>query len=153
MTRLFAVRLACTAAAAALAGVFVMSAVAATGHVVPVDLVDTSSKPAAQGMRVKPAAAKVKAGDVVFQVTNRSGSLVHEMLVVKLDKSGQALPYDAKEDKLEEDGIKSLGEVPELEPGKSGVLKIKLAPGVYALLCNQPGHYQAGMVTNFTVTP
>jgi len=44
------------------------------------------------------------------------------------------------------------GEVPELDPGKSGTLSVSLQPGTYLLLCNQPGHYEAGMWTVFTVT-
>jgi uncharacterized cupredoxin-like copper-binding protein len=38
-----------------------------------------------------------------------------------------------------------LGEVPELDPGKSGRLALRLSRGKYLLLCNVPGHFQLGM--------
>ena len=44
-----------------------------------------------------------------------------------------------------------LGEVSELDPGKSGTLTLKLDPGTYMLFCNIPGHYMAGMWTTVTV--
>jgi uncharacterized cupredoxin-like copper-binding protein len=75
------------------------------------------------------------------------------MILVQLDRADQALPYDATENKVIEEKIHVLGEVPELDPGKSGSLKLTLAPGTYALLCNQPGHFHAGMMTVLTVTP
>jgi uncharacterized cupredoxin-like copper-binding protein len=31
-------------------------------------------------------------------------------------------------------------------------LTLRLKPGKYLLLCNEAGHYKAGMVTVFTVT-
>ena len=40
---------------------------------------------------------------------------------------------------------KSLGEVADLEPGKSGELTLDLKPGYYALFCIIQGHYMAGM--------
>jgi uncharacterized cupredoxin-like copper-binding protein len=48
--------------------------------------------------------------------------------------------------------LKSLGEVEELKPGKSGKLTLNLKPGSYLLMYNQPGHWHAGMWTKFTVT-
>jgi len=40
----------------------------------------------------------------------------------------------------------------ELEPGKWGSLTVTLPPGKYLLICNLPGHYGAGMSTEFAVT-
>ena len=34
-----------------------------------------------------------------------------------------------------------LGEVSELDPGKSGTLTLTIKPGKYLLVCNVPGHY------------
>ena len=123
---------------------------AAIGITVAVDLRDATTG-GQTGMTVRASAVSVKSGAIVFRAVNRSASLVHEMLVVKLAKPGQMLPYDAKHDKIDEEKVKSLGEVSELEPGKDGTLQVKLAPGVYALLCNQPGHYKAGMAATLTV--
>ena len=64
-----------------------------------------------------------------------------------------ALPYDAKEDKVVEESIHSLGEVSEIKPGGHGTLALQLKPGSYLLLCNQPGHYHAGMYSTLAVIP
>ena len=61
------------------------------------------------------------------------------------------LPYIAAESEVDEDGIGDLGEVSELEPGKSGSLTLNLRPGKYVLFCNVPGHYMGGMWTLLTV--
>ena len=45
-----------------------------------------------------------------------------------------------------------VAEVSDLPPGKSGSLNIRLTPGTYLLICNQPNHYKAGMWTKLTVT-
>ena len=128
------------------------TAFAATGQV-SVELNDAATNAKLAGMQVRPSQTKVRAGLVSFAVTNRSTTLVHEMLVIRLDRPGQSLPYDAKEDKIIEERTQDLGEVSELDPGKSGTLQVMLTPGVYALLCNQPGHYHAGMTAMLTVTP
>jgi Sulfocyanin (SoxE) domain len=39
-----------------------------------------------------------------------------------------------------------------LKPETSGKLTLNLKPGPYLLMCNQPGHWHAGMWTKFTVT-
>lgn len=95
----------------------------------------------------------IKTGPVTFAVTNHSEKTVHEMLVVPIKDTKTALPYLASENRLDEDKIHSLGEVSELDPGKSGSLTLKLKPGEYLLACNAPGHYAAGMWTVLTVTP
>jgi uncharacterized cupredoxin-like copper-binding protein len=61
------------------------------------------------------------------------------------------LPYDAKEAKFDEDKAGSLGEVEELEPGKTGELTLNLKPGKYVLSCNVANHFANGMWTTFTV--
>jgi uncharacterized cupredoxin-like copper-binding protein len=96
--------------------------------------------------------ATMKAGKVTFEVTNTSKDMVHEMVVVPLDKPAQSLPYDEEKEQVDEDAAGSLGEVEELDPGKSGSLSLDLQPGRYILFCNVPGHYAAGMWTEFTVT-
>lgn len=87
----------------------------------------------------------VPAGLVTFKVTNASGSSEHEMLVVPISGMQTPLPYNAAENRADEQALHSVGEVAELDPGKSGELTVDLKPGLYALLCNIPGHYGAGM--------
>ncbi len=95
----------------------------------------------------------VKAGEVTFDVTNWSRSLVHEMLVVAVDNAEAPLPYDYNKDEVVESQVKMLGETNELEPNASKALTLDLKPGHYLLICNVPGHYASGMQTDFTVTP
>ena len=44
-----------------------------------------------------------------------------------------------------------VGKVKNIQPGKSKKLTLKLKKGKYVLLCNIPGHYQAGQRIGFTV--
>jgi len=92
----------------------------------------------------------VKAGEVTFKVTNVSKETVHEMIVVPAPADG-ALPYDQQEAKFDEDKAGALGEVEELEPGKSGELTLNLKPGKYVLSCNVANHFANGMWTMLTV--
>jgi uncharacterized cupredoxin-like copper-binding protein len=120
--------------------------------IVKVELQDPSNGPAVKSMEMKPDRTSAPAGHVTFQVHNASTSLIHEMIVVKTDAPPSALPYDKKKNEVDEDKIKSLGEVSELPPGKSGNLSLDLKPGAYLLFCNQAGHLQGGMWTRFEVT-
>jgi uncharacterized cupredoxin-like copper-binding protein len=104
-------------------------------------------------MSIRTDAATVKAGEVTFDVTNWSRSLVHEMLVVSVDNADAPLPYDYDKQRVVEDQIKSLGETDEMEPNATKSLTLDLAAGTYLLICNVPGHYGAGMQTVLTVTP
>jgi uncharacterized cupredoxin-like copper-binding protein len=74
------------------------------------------------------------------------------MLVVKVKDFEQALAYDSKDGKIVENKTHDIGEVSELEPGKSGSLTVDLKPGKYMLVCNMPGHYKSHMYTNLLVT-
>ena len=103
-------------------------------------------------MGVKAMPAQAKAGVVTFKVTNNSKDTIHEMIVMQLDKAGDALPYIAAENRVDEDKAGDKGEVSELDPGASGSLTVALQPGKYLLICNVPGHYASGMWSEFTVT-
>ena len=102
-------------------------------------------------MGVKAMPDNAKPGVVTFKVTNNSKDTIHEMIVMKLDKAGDALPYVAAENRVDEDKAGDKGEVSELDPGASGSLTVVLQPGKYLLICNVPGHYASGMWTEFTV--
>ena len=91
------------------------------------------------------------AGEISFVATNKSGDLIHEMILVKIADPKKALPFISDENRVDEDAAGHLGEVSELDPGKSGTLTLKLDPGTYMLFCNIPGHYVAGMWTTVTV--
>jgi uncharacterized cupredoxin-like copper-binding protein len=127
------------------------SATVAATTVVNVLLEDSSSDPAIGNMRISLDHATVPAGRVTFRATNRSKNLIHEMIVVKVDPKKPALPYDEKKTEVIEKQIQHLGEISELKPGTTGVITLSLKPGSYVLICNQPGHYKAGMVANLSV--
>lgn len=93
----------------------------------------------------------VHAGEVTFKATNKSTDFTHEMILVKVADPHKQLPYVTADTKVNEDAAGHLGEVSELDPGKSGSLTMKLDPGTYMLFCNVPGHYMAGMWTTITV--
>lgn len=102
-------------------------------------------------MGIKLSTSNVPAGVVTFEVTNDAKEMVHEMVVAPVKNEKKPLPYMKKEMKVDEDAAGHLGEVAELEPGKSGALTITLKPGRYILYCNIPGHYTLGMWTLLTV--
>lgn len=95
--------------------------------------------------------AKVPAGEVTFEVTNDAKEMVHEMLVAPVADPTKPLPFIDADLRVDEEAAKDLGEVSELDPGKSGSLTITLKPGTYILFCNVAGHYMAGMWTLLTV--
>lgn len=120
--------------------------------VVHVDLMDPSTNPSVKEMVIKSDTKDVPAGRVVFQVSNDSKNLVHEMIVVSIAEPRAALPYDRKDGRVDEAKIKDLGEAPDLKPGEKKTLQLTLKPGNYLLICNQPDHYKSGMETSLVVT-
>src|ERR1700730_928915 len=127
------------------------SATVAATTVVNVLLEDSSNDPAIGNMRISLDPAAVTAGRVTFRAMNRSKSLIHEVIVVKVDPKKPALPYDEKKTEVIEKQIQHLGEISNLKPGAAGAMTLSLKPGSYVLICNQPGHYKAGMVANLLV--
>jgi uncharacterized cupredoxin-like copper-binding protein len=102
-------------------------------------------------MGIKVDVAEVPAGNVTFAVTNDSKDIIHEMILSPVPAGGADLPYVAADMKVDEDAAGHLGEVSELDPGKSGSLTVELKPGTYVLFCNIPGHFVDGMWTVITV--
>jgi uncharacterized cupredoxin-like copper-binding protein len=129
-------------------------AAAAGTTVVNALLQDPSTDAAIQSDRIVLSRETAPAGRVTFHAVNQSKGLVHELLVVR-PKPGQTaltVPYDEKKAEVVESRIARLGEIPDLPPGASGTITLNLTPGSYMLLCNQPGHYKAGMYTILLVT-
>lgn len=94
-------------------------------------------------MFVRPNAVQATAGKVTFNVQN-TGKLVHEMIVGRPPITGPLASGKMSE-------ATSVGEVSELDPGKSGHVTLTLKPGNYVLYCNISGHYVAGQHVAFTV--
>lgn len=95
-------------------------------------------------MGLKLSSNTAKAGKVTFNVTNTSKDTVHEVVILPY-KDGQSLPYGDKDMRIDEEAAGHLGEVSELQPGKSGSVTLDLKPGKYLLVCNIAGHYMNGM--------
>lgn len=93
----------------------------------------------------------VPAGKVTFDVTNDAKETQHEMLVSPVKDENTVLPFVENENRVDEEKSSYLGEVSQLDPGKSGSVTFELKPGKYILFCNVPGHYMAGMWTMLTV--
>lgn len=87
------------------------------------------------------------AGPVTFNVKN-AGAVNHEFVVLKTNTPAGKLPTD-KAGKASEKG--NIGETGDMKPGAAKTLKLNLAAGHYALVCNLPGHYKAGMYADLTV--
>ncbi len=149
------------ASAAIWLGLFATSAFSET--IVKVTLIDKMgsgdiSKPLGLGMGMHADMAKAPMGiavnpktatpgEVRFDVTNLASSLVHEVQVARINDEAQVLPYDQSRNKVDLEGLQTLGAVSEIMPNKSASLILDLAPGKYLLFCNVAGHYMAGMWT------
>ena len=121
-------------------------------QVVGVKLEDSSTDPAIAHMRITLDHRTVAPGRVTFEATNDSKALKHEIVVVRDGGTGN-LPFDTQHDRVNEHAVRSLGEIADLAPGKTGKLTLNLGPGTYLLLCNEPGHYKDGMVAKLVVAP
>ena len=91
------------------------------------------------------------AGSITFHITNTSGSEQHEFVIIRTDLTADQLPLDA-DGNVAEDQLSSPGEKGDITAGQAGDLTLSLPAGRYMFICNQPGHYKAGMHTVFTVT-
>ncbi|MGE5616797.1 MAG: copper resistance protein [Bacillota bacterium] len=114
-------------------------------------LQDSATAAGGATMRIVLDHDRVKAGRTTLRAHNESGHLVHELIVVQIDPKQAELPYDEKSATVVEERIRSLGEISDLAPGASGTLAVNLKPGSYLLICNQPGHYKAGMAARLSV--
>ena len=94
---------------------------------------------------VKATPTDVSSQKVTFDVQN-TGKVKHEFVVLRTDKRADALGSSTR---VSESG--NVGETGDIAPGASKSVSLKLAPGHYALVCNLPGHYKAGMHADFVV--
>jgi uncharacterized cupredoxin-like copper-binding protein len=94
----------------------------------------------------------VPAGKVMFRVKNTSPNEVHEFLIVPTQLAPDQLPMTRNGSRVDETKLKGIKELDDLKPGKDGTLTLNLKPGHYVVFCNEPGHFQAGMRAELTVT-
>jgi len=118
---------------------------------------DTKGTKAAMTMTVAP--PSVKAGKVTFTVKN-SGTVIHEMILLKTDTPYDQLPIvdagdpprTARTGANKVDEKNNVGETGDIPKGKSKSVTLKLKAGNYVLVCNLAKHYGLGMRAPFTVT-
>lgn len=83
----------------------------------------------------------IPAGPVKFVIKN-VGAVEHELVLEPAGTNDQPFEVSGKESEAED-----------IESGKSATLEWTIdTPGQYQLACHVPGHFEAGMVTTFTVT-
>lgn len=90
------------------------------------------------------------AGKLKVTAPNK-GALVHELLLAKAGVPADSLPINAAGDVVESKVKGSVGEIPEVDPGKSGSKTFDLTPGDYVMYCNVAGHYKLKMYGTLTV--
>jgi uncharacterized cupredoxin-like copper-binding protein len=125
---------------------------ATTAQTLGIKLQDPSTDSSIAHMRIVLDQQTIKPGRVTLRAENQSKNLVHEVIIGR-DDGAKELPMDAKHDRVVESRVRRLGEIADVAPGKSGNLTLNLKPGNYVLFCNQPGHYQDGMVARLADAP
>jgi uncharacterized cupredoxin-like copper-binding protein len=92
------------------------------------------------------------AGNYVF-VDHNHGPSSHELVMWKTNLDAAQLPRGAdgkvNEDSSQLDSVLDSGS--SLHPGEIRLLTTSLEPGHYVMVCNLPGHYNAGMHVDITV--
>jgi len=107
---------------------------------------DTTLAVSMSEFKFAPANPELARGNVEITATNK-GNTEHELVLLKTDKDPSKLPKDGN-GVSEKD---SVGEIPETPPGQDGSHTFNLKPGKYVMVCNIPGHYDAGMYGTLTV--
>ena len=91
----------------------------------------------------------VPAGTVKFVVKN-TGKIKHQFTIITTTKPAARV---LSKHNPNDDIAGARGEIASIQPGVTKTLVLhKLKPGHYALVCALPGHYQAGMHADFTVS-
>ena len=88
---------------------------------------------------INPTRTALKTGKVQFEVKNK-GKDEHEFVVIDTSKKASDLGHGTR---VPEKG--NVGETGNVKPGTSKTLVLNLRKGHYAVICNDPGHYMAGM--------
>lgn len=97
----------------------------------------------------KPKDLSVPAGKAAITAPN-TGKVEHELVLLKTDVDPAKLKTE-KDGEVQEDAYSGPGEIPDVEAGETGKTVLNLKPGQYAMICNVPGHYKAGMYGRITV--
>lgn len=91
----------------------------------------------------------ISTGPVTFVVKN-TGAVPHELVVLRTDVPADKLAANTDElGKMDETG--NVGETGDMAVGGTSTFTATLPAGHYVLMCNEVGHYAAGMHMTFTV--
>ena len=96
--------------------------------------------------KINPSTTALQPGKVEFDVKN-TGKMAHEFVVIDTSKPAAKL---GKGSRVPEHG--NIGETGNLKPGQAKTIVLNLRKGHYAVICNDPGHYMAGMHKDVTVS-
>jgi len=100
---------------------------------------------------IQVSATTLPAGTINFHIANASTSELHEFVIIRTDLNADQLPV-AADGNVDEEKLSSPGEKGDIAAGQVGDLTLALPAGRYMFICNQPGHFKAGMHTVFNVT-
>src|SRR3954466_14482145 len=95
------------------------------------------------------ASSSAPAGSVTFNISNE-GPSAHEFVVSETHAAPDALP--TKNGTVDEDNLTVVDEAEDIAPSTTATLTTDLEAGSYVIICNVPGHYEAGMHTAFTAS-
>ena len=90
-----------------------------------------------------PKNATAAAGKVKLKAPNK-GNVPHELVLLQTTQDPAKLKTKSNGE-VDEEAYKSPGEIGETPAGKTGTKTVSLQTGKYAMICNLPGHYKAGL--------
>ena len=102
-----------------------------------------------QDFSITLASSSGPAGSVTFNIANQ-GPSTHEFVIVQTDDAPDALP--TKDGEVDEDKLTVVDEQEDIAPSTTATLTSNLDAGSYVIICNIPGHYEAGMRAGLTVS-
>ncbi len=94
-----------------------------------------------------PARIEIKAREFAFDPKEVSARPVEVTFVVKNEGS---IEHNFV---IEDATRRTVAQIAVIEVGKTEELKVTLRPGAYAIVCNLPGHKDAGMIGTLRVQP
>ena len=98
------------------------------------------------------AGATLKSGPSTFTISN-FGTIPHELLIFKSDRTPAAYPTDKAGDIIEDGaGVALVSDGENIDPAGSQTRTVDLKPGTYLFVCNIPAHFKQGMFQVVTVT-
>ena len=102
--------------------------------------------------RISASTATLSAGLISFDIVNR-GPSTHEFVVFETDRAPDRMPLGTDGLTIDEDSpaVRHIGELAQVDVGRSTTLALRLSPGTYVFICNMEGHYLGGMHTQVTV--